>query len=140
MCELNSLGYELGKLPYVSAMTDVTGFGLLGHLMEMIGTKSLTAVLEKSKISTFQNLSTYTSRFIFPDNTTRNFNAYEKESKGMTDLDFITYCDPQTSGGLLFTVNVSNENEFEAWLKKNDYSAAKVGRVEKFREKKVEFI
>jgi selenide,water dikinase len=140
MCELNTLGYELGKLSYVTAMTDVTGFGLLGHLLEMIGDQNVTATLEKNKIRTFVNLNSYTSQFIFPDNTTRNFNAYEKESKGMADLDFITYCDPQTSGGLLFTVNSANETEFENWLKDNNHSAVKIGIVEKFKEKKVEFI
>jgi len=140
MTELNSLGFELGKLPYVNALTDVTGFGFLGHLLEMIGDNNLTAVIEKSKIKTFENLNFYTSQFIFPDNTTRNFNAYEKESSGMKDLDFMTYCDPQTSGGLLFTINSSNENEFEKWLKEKNYSAVKVGSITGKKEKKVEFI
>ncbi|HWY10550.1 MAG TPA: selenide, water dikinase SelD [Bacteroidia bacterium] len=140
MCELNSLGFELGKLPYVSAITDVTGFGFLGHLLEMIGEKNVTAVIEKNKIKTFENLNFYTSQFIFPDNTTRNFNAYEKEASGMVDLDFMKYCDPQTSGGLLFTVNSANENEFEKWLKEKNYSAFKVGKVEAHKEKKVHFI
>lgn len=139
MCELNSLGFELGQLPYVSAMTDVTGFGFLGHLLEMIGDKNVSATIEKSKIKTFSNLNSYTAQFIFPDNTTRNFNAYEKESSGMKDLEFMTYCDPQTSGGLLFTINSSNENEFEKWLKEKNYSAVKVGVVSKRNEKKVEF-
>ena len=140
MCELNSLGTELGKLSYVTALTDVTGFGLLGHLSEMMGDKELTAEVEKNKIRTFENLNFYTSQFIFPDNTTRNFNAYEKGSKGMVDLEFMTYCDPQTSGGLLFTINSSNENEFEKWLKEKKYSAIKIGAIVKLREKKVEFV
>ncbi len=140
MCELNSLGFELGQLPYVSAMTDVTGFGFLGHLLEMVGDKHLTAEIFKSKVKTFENVNFYTSQFIFPDNTTRNFNAFEKDVKGMVDLEFMTYCDPQTSGGLLFTINASNENEFENWLKIKNYSAVKIGTISKFREKKVEFI
>lgn len=140
MCELNTLGFELGKLSYVTALTDVTGFGFLGHLLEMVGDKKVTAEITKSKIRTFENLNFYTSQFIFPDNTTRNFNAYEKEAKGMVDLEFMTYCDPQTSGGLLFTINSSNENEFEKWLKEKDHSAVKVGRIESRKEKKVEFI
>jgi selenide,water dikinase len=140
MCELNSLGAELGKLHYVNALTDVTGFGFLGHLLEMIGNKSLTAEITKGKIKLFDNLNFYISQFIYPDNTTRNFNAYEKDSKGMVDLDFMIYCDPQTSGGLLFTINSSNENEFENWLKQTNYSAIKVGTISKLREKKVEFI
>lgn len=140
MCELNSLGTELGKLPYVNALTDVTGFGFLGHLLEMIGSQSLTAEITKSKIKTFENLSFYTSQFIYPDNTTRNFNAYEKDSKGMADLEFMTFCDPQTSGGLLFTLNSANEVEFENWLKQTHHSAVKVGSIGKLKEKKVEFI
>ena len=140
MCELNSLGFELGQLTYVSAITDVTGFGFLGHLLEMIGDNNVTAVIEKNKIRTFENLNFYTAQFIYPDNTTRNFNAYEKDAGGMIDLDFMKYCDPQTSGGLLFTVNSEKENEFEKWLKEKKYSAAKVGVVSKKKEKKVEFI
>lgn len=140
MTELNSLGFELGKLAYVNAMTDVTGFGFLGHLLEMISNKNLSATIEKNKIKTFENLNSYTTQFIFPDNTTRNFNAYEKESNGMKDLEFMTYCDPQTSGGLLFTINSSNENEFEKWLKENNCLAVKIGSIAKRKEKKVEFI
>lgn len=140
MLQLNSIGYELGKLTYVTALTDVTGFGLLGHLLEMIGDKPLTAIIEKQKIKTFKNLSHYTSQFIFPDNTTRNFNAYEKKTKGMVDLDFITYCDPQTSGGLLFSIKKENENEFGSWLSKNNFPAEKIGETVSFKEKQVEFI
>jgi selenide,water dikinase len=140
MCELNSIGAELGKLPYVNAITDVTGFGFLGHLLEMIGDKNLTAEIEKKKIKTFENLNFYTSQFIFPDNTTRNFNAYEKDSKGMIDLEFMTYCDPQTSGGLLFTINSANEIEFEKWLKEKNSPAVKIGTIMKSGEKKVEFV
>ena len=82
----------------------------------------------------------YTSQFIFPDNTTRNFNAYEKDCSGMKDLEFMTYCDPQTSGGLLFTINSASESEFEKWLKEKNYSAVKVGLVSGFKEKKVQFV
>ncbi len=140
MTELNSLGFELGQLSYVSAITDVTGFGFLGHLLEMFSDKNVTAVVEKNKIKIFENLNFYTAQFIFPDNTTRNFNAYEKEVSGMVDLDFMKYCDPQTSGGLLFTVNSQNGDEFEKWLKEKKYSAVKVGSVSKKKEKKIEFI
>lgn len=140
MTELNKLGYELGKLPYVTAMTDVTGFGFTGHLLEMIGDKNLSAIIEKNKIKTFSNLHHYISQFIFPDNTTRNFNAYEKQISGMVDLDFITYCDPQTSGGLLFTIDQKQEQEFENWLQKNPFSAVKIGEINQRKEKAIEFV
>ncbi len=58
----------------------------------------------------------------------------------MLDLDFMKYFDPQTSSGLLFTVSSSGENEFEKWLKKKNYSAVKIGKVEARKEKKVQFI
>lgn len=140
MTQLNSLGFELGKLDYVTAITDVTGFGFLGHLLEMIGEQNLTAVIEKNKIKTFKNLQHYISQFIFPDNTTRNFNAYESKSKGMVDLDFISYCDPQTSGGLLFAIDTKKEVEFEKWLIENKQSANKIGEVKTRKEKQVEFV
>lgn len=139
MTELNSTGYELGKLPYVTALTDVTGFGLLGHLSEMMGTKKLTAQIEKKNIRTLNNLNFYASQFIYPDNTTRNFNAYEKNSKGMTDMDFLTYCDPQTSGGLLFTIRKEKQKEFEDWKLKNNFDAVVIGEIIARKEKMIEF-
>lgn len=140
MCSLNTLGYELGKLNYITAMTDVTGFGLAGHLLEMIGNNELSVTLEKSKIPVFSNLNTYASQFIFPDNTTRNFNSCSAHVSGMTDLDFITYCDPQTSGGLLFSVKLNELENFEAWLKQHELRAQKIGVVTKKQEKKINFI
>jgi selenide, water dikinase len=138
MCSLNSLGADLGKLSWVTAMTDITGFGFLGHLLEMLS-GNFSAIIRKKNVSTFSNLSDYTSQFVFPDNTTRNFNAYEAKSAGMIDLDFITYCDPQTSGGLLFTVEGSKKQEFEKWMKENNVEATEIGWIEKEKEKKVIF-
>ena len=140
LTELNSFGYELGKHAEVTAMTDVTGFGLTGHLLEMLGENKLCAQLEKKSIPVFKNLHHYTSQFIFPDNTTRNLNAYNDKIKGMSDLDFITYCDPQTSGGLLFTVKAEAQVNFENWMKKENFSATKIGKIVKHSEKQIEFI
>ncbi len=140
MTELNSLGNELGKLSYVSAMTDVTGFGLLGHLLEMLGGKKVSALIEKKNIPVFENLSFYLEQFIFPDNTTRNFNAYQSHASGMIDLDFMQYCDPQTSGGLLFTINAKHQNEFETFLTEKKYFAKKIGEIVSEKEKKVIFV
>lgn len=137
---LNTLGFELGKLSYITAMTDVTGFGFLGHLLEMIGSNNLTAIIEKNNVNKFSNLPHYISQNIFPGNTTKNFNAYNQLSEGMTDLDFITYCDPQTSGGLLFTVKEGKTSEFETWLTENKYYAKKVGIIKGASEKKVKFV
>jgi selenide,water dikinase len=140
MTELNIQGSKLGKLSYVNAMTDITGFGFAGHLLEMVGGTSLSAVIEKQKIKRFKNLDHYISQFIFPDNTTRNFNAYESRISGMNDLDFITYCDPQTSGGLLFTISAGEKTNFESWLKEKNINATEIGKITSEQDKKLVFI
>lgn len=140
MTQLNVLGSELGKFSYVSAMTDVTGFGLLGHLLEMIGDKKVSAVIEKKNIPILENLNVYLQQFIFPDNTTRNFNAFQANASGMVDLDFMQYCDPQTSGGLMFTIGKDHQTEFEKFLSENKFFAKKIGEVAKAQERKVVFV
>jgi selenide,water dikinase len=132
---LNELGAELGQLPYVTAMTDVTGFGLAGHLLEMLNGTAFSAELSKQDIPVYKNLKHYAGQFIFPDNTTRNLNAYNADISGMSDLDFITLCDPQTSGGLLFTVEVEKVEEFEK--KFGNRPIYRVGSIIKQQEKKI---
>lgn len=129
MCTLNNLGSELGALPYVTAMTDVTGFGLAGHALEMLGDKTLDLVIEKAKIPLLPNVLHYQQQFIYPDNTTRNYNAFTSRIKGMADLDFMLYCDPQTSGGLLFSIRGSEDHRFKEWLKTKGFFAQPIGYV-----------
>lgn len=113
MTELNTRGFEFGKLDYVKALTDVTGFGLLGHLLEVCEGSGLSAVLEYGKIPLLKNLDYYTSKFIYPDNTMRNWQGYEKKVSGIGAESLLTLCDPQTSGGLLVCVDKNHVAEFE---------------------------
>lgn len=113
MTELNRLGTELGKLPYVHAMTDVTGFGLLGHLIEVCEGSKVSAELNYQHVPLIQNLQTYLSKFIYPDNTMRNWQSYEKKVQGIGSESLLTLCDPQTSGGLLVCVDEHHQQEFE---------------------------
>ena len=142
MCELNNLGFELGQLSYVNALTDVTGFGFLGHLLEMIGDKNLTAEITKSKIKTFENLNFYTSQFIFPDSVYRNWNSYQHKVNGVNGPSFITLCDPLTSGGLLAAVAPDSVDEFLSIVRKSGTSISQVpfGNMTEKREKVVEVI
>jgi selenide,water dikinase len=117
MTELNTLGYEFGKLDYVKALTDVTGFGLLGHLLEICEGSGLSAELEYAKIPLLKNLDSYTSKFIYPDNTMRNWQGYEKKVSGIGAESLLTLCDPQTSGGLLVCVEEAYAKTFEATFK-----------------------
>lgn len=113
MTELNTLGYEFGKYEYIKALTDVTGFGLLGHLLEVCEGSGLSAEIEYAKIPLLKNLNAYTSKFIYPDNTMRNWQGYEKKVSGIGAESLLTLCDPQTSGGLLVCVDKNHAAEFE---------------------------
>ena len=137
---LNSVGEKLGTLSYVNAMTDVTGFGFAGHLLEMLSNSGLSAVIQKQAIPMIESAKTFAQQFVFPDNTTRNYNDQAKHIEGMTDLDFIFYCDPQTSGGLLFSVNADQEATMDLFLKEQNQFVAKVGKIVAKREKDVVFV
>ncbi len=117
MTKLNSAGEKLAQMEGVHAMTDVTGFGLLGHLIEMCEGSGVSSFIDYKAIPVFEGIDKYTDQFIFPDNTYRNWNAYEKKVKGISGPAFITLCDPQTSGGLLIAVDPKMRNEMTDFLK-----------------------
>jgi len=127
MTELNSIGYEFGKLDYVKAMTDVTGFGLLGHLIEVCEGSNLSAEIEYSKIPLLKNISHYASKMIYPDITFRNWKSYESKVEGIGTESLLTLCDPQTSGGLLVAVDPHYENDFISLTKKFGFNVKSFG-------------
>lgn len=137
---LNSIGEKLGALPYVNAVTDITGFGFAGHLLEMLHDTGLSASIKKESIPILEAAKEYAKQFVFPDNTTRNYNAQSKYIAGMTDLDFIFYCDPQTSGGLLFSISSSQEKEMDEVLNSYNQFFAKVGTIISKKEKEIVFV
>jgi len=100
--KLNTLGSDLGKMPSVTAMTDVTGFGLLGHLLEMLGPDK-GAELLMDKIPVIEEAKHIASQMIYPNITTSNYNFIKDKTTGLNGIEFLWLCDPQTSGGLLFT-------------------------------------
>jgi selenide,water dikinase len=129
MTELNLLGYELGKLSFVTAMTDITGFGLLGHLIEVCDGSNLSAEIEYDKVPLVKNLSHYLSKFIYPDNTMRNWQSYEKKVSGIGAESLLTLCDPQTSGGLLVCVERGSAEEFEELMESNGQTVKPLGKL-----------
>ncbi|MFZ2906647.1 MAG: selenide, water dikinase SelD [Cyclobacteriaceae bacterium] len=113
MTTLNTLGAEFGKLEYVKAMTDITGFGLLGHLIEVCEGSGLSAEIEYAKVPLLTCIGSYVAKMIYPDSTMRNWQGYEKKVTGIGAESLLTLCDPQTSGGLLVCVEAQKANEFE---------------------------
>jgi selenide,water dikinase len=112
---INKVGGELGKIKGVSSMTDVTGFGLAGHLIEMSEGSGLSAELYYSRLCIAEGVREYLSQRIIPDATYRNWNSYSKKidfEKGVNVMEaFSILPDPQTNGGLLVAVNPSSVNE-----------------------------
>ena len=117
MVTLNKLGEVFGQLPYVKAMTDVTGFGLLGHLAEMCAGSGLSAVLEFNKVPVIHTLPFYLEQRCFPGGTQRNWNSYGHRVGNLTDEQRYILADPQTSGGLLVAVEEAHTTAFEQLLK-----------------------
>jgi selenide,water dikinase len=107
MSLLNQIGSEFGKIVGVNAMTDVTGFGLLGHLIEMGEGSGLSAEIYKSSIKLLTpNLTEYLNQQSIPGGTLRNIHSYgdKVELSEIDNTSLMIMADPQTSGGLLVSV------------------------------------
>jgi selenide, water dikinase len=129
MLTLNSFGGKIAHLPYVNAMTDVTGFGLLGHLCEMCEGSNLSAEIEFTKVPTFDFLENYLQQKSFPGGTTRNLDSYGYKISGLTDAQKSILADPQTSGGLLISVDKEKVTEFEAFAQAQGLSLKSFGKL-----------
>lgn len=122
MTTLNKPGELFGQLPCVTALTDVTGFGLLGHLSEMCEGSGLSAEIEFDKVPVIASLQYYLEQKCFPGGTTRNWNSYGTKISSLSDEQKYILADPQTSGGLLVSVEESHAEEFENFWKQNKLS------------------
>jgi selenide,water dikinase len=134
MSRLNSIGEEFGKMPGVHAMTDVTGFGLAGHLLEMLGKNECSAIVNYKAIPKMDGVEAFMEQMVYPDGTTRNYAACSSRVKGMEGTQFILLCDPQTSGGLLVAVDPASVPEFVDLLKKNGIPSEPIGEIVEKRE------
>ncbi|MGB8363975.1 MAG: selenide, water dikinase SelD [Rhizomicrobium sp.] len=104
MTQLNSVGAELAHLPGVHAMTDVTGFGLLGHALEMCRGSSLSLQVDMSAVPVFSAALELAERGIVTGASRRNWESYGCDvavPAPFAEWRRNVLCDPQTSGGLL---------------------------------------
>ena len=112
MMQLNKAGEALGKLNCVTAMTDVTGFGLLGHLTEMAEGSGLSAVVNFDDVPLITPaIFDYIKQGSVPGGTNRNMDSYGHKISSLTEEQRAILADPQTSGGLLIAVKKENTNE-----------------------------
>ncbi len=112
MTSLNKMGETLGKIPGVHALTDITGFGLAGHLIEMCEGSNCSAELSFDAVPVLPFLNEYLDQFIYPDMSTKNFSFYSSKISTLNAVQLFTLCDPQTSGGLLVAISSEAEEEY----------------------------
>lgn len=114
MSTLNKVGAKFGKLSGVLSMTDVTGFGLIGHLLEMAEGSGLTAQITYSKVPRLDCVDYYIKSGCLPSGARRNYESFRGKVTPNLDDGKMLLCDPQTNGGLLVAVKKNEENEFLA--------------------------
>jgi selenide,water dikinase len=142
MATLNRAACEAMVEVGVNAGTDVTGFGILGHLHEMAEGSGVAAVLEYSALPLFDRVERYAAEGVVPGRTNdviehvRHFTAWpahpapESADAPLEDLvRWRVLCDPQTSGGLLMSVSGSNADALMAALRSRGVTPALIGSI-----------
>ena len=129
MKTLNSPGLAFAELDGVNAMTDVTGFALLGHLLEMCQGSGIAAELEFDKVPLLDQVENYIEQGCIPGGCGRNFESFGHNVSELTPLQQTILCDPQTSGGLLVAVKPDAQEAFEAQAQKLGLSLEPIGKM-----------
>lgn len=129
MCRPNTFGIALGALPGVAAMTDVTGFGLLGHLVEMCAGAGLRARISFAAVPRLPGVDGYVAAGAVPGGTERNFASYGERIGPLPPAARALLCDPQTSGGLLVAVRPGADEAFLAAAATEDVAATAIGEL-----------
>jgi selenide,water dikinase len=130
MTTLNDIGAKLGQLDYVMAMTDVTGFGLLGHLIELCEGSGVGAQINYSKVPIMNpdQLRIYLSEKCVPGGSIRNWKSYGHKVQMSNDSRNEILCDPQTSGGLLIAIKKEYQTQFESFMAVHNTSMNLIGK------------
>ncbi|EQA14439.1 selenide, water dikinase SelD [Glaesserella parasuis] len=137
MCQMNLIGAEFAKVDEITAMTDVTGFGLLGHLTEICQGSNLRAEVYFDQIQTLDGVREYIAQGAVPGGTTRNFDSYGHLISPLSDEQKAILCDPQTSGGLLIAVKPQAVESVKQIAKNANVALYPVGRLLKAESGKV---
>jgi selenide,water dikinase len=135
MVQLNKIGAQLGKFAAVKALTDVTGFGLLGHLAEMCEGSGVSALIKFNQVPTIPVIDEYLAQQCIPGGTHRNWDSYGHKIAPISDQQKHILADPQTSGGLLIAVAPEGKGEIETLLRVFGIEAKPLGTLTKKREK-----
>lgn len=140
MTTLNKLGQDLAALKGVKALTDVTGFGLLGHLTEMCEGSGLNAKINFEKVPIIASLPHYLNINCIPGGTNRNWQSYGHKIAPISEFQRNILADPQTSGGLLIAVEMNATAELEELLHRYKCFYPSFGYLEERQKNRAYFI
>lgn len=139
MSTLNAFGLKaIEQGGGATAATDITGFGLAGHLIEMLDGADLSCDLYTDKLVAIKSAHDYAQMGLVPKGTYDNKKYFSNRYESMHNdyIDDLVF-DPQTSGGLLITADEKRANKIMQALNDSPYSGAIIGEVTKKREKRL---
>lgn len=129
MCQLNKVGAQFALIDGVKALTDVTGFGLLGHLTEVCEGSGVAAVVDFNSVPKLDQIDYYLDQGCSPGGAQRNYDSYGHKIGQLTERQRQLLCDPQTSGGLLVAVTPEAEAEFLKIAQNNGFELNAIGEL-----------
>ncbi len=128
MTTLNKIGGLASHLTGVKAMTDITGFGLIGHLSEVCLASDVSAVIDFANVPQLPDAKKYYDMGSVPGGTRKNVKIYGEHYNADVDPYAIhLLCDAQTSGGLLIAVERAEADQFEAFCSEKGYDLKPIG-------------
>jgi selenide,water dikinase len=131
--KLNTPGEALSQMPDVHALTDVTGFGLAGHLLEICRGSKLSAQVDSSKLPVIAEALDWLKQGVATGASDRNWKGYGQDvvlPAGAPDWQRKLVTDPQTSGGLLVACDPKAEKAVLAEFEKRGFAkAATIGKL-----------
>jgi len=128
MTKLNQLSEELLKLP-IHGLTDITGFGLIGHLTEMLTKNNLGAELWINDVPLIDGLDKYISSGMIPGGTLKNKEIYScsvETKQGIPSEQEIVLYDAQTSGGLLLSISPEQAEKAKELLFQQGFTSSQI--------------
>ncbi len=129
MCRLNNTAAAVAIKAAATAATDVTGFGLLGHLAELAAASDVSAVVDAGAVPTLPDVVRLATGGYVPGGTRRNLDHLAERLDGGGDLTRTVLADPQTSGGLLFSCDPGRANGAVRELRDSGHDAAVIGEL-----------
>jgi|TARA_Y100000031_G_C8191965_1_gene371823 selenide,water dikinase len=129
MRRLNNLACDVMNIHNIKSATDITGFGLLGHLDQMMKSSNKSAIIWNNKIPFFSGSKDLLKKDIYPMGTIRNLEYLEKYidfPSDLSDIEKKLLADPQTSGGMLMAVPEKMLNNVSDFIENNDSKKVEV--------------